>query len=29
MTTNERINCDRYRHFKRDKRSGNYRNPYK
>lgn len=28
MTTNERINCDRYRHFKRDKRSGNYRNPY-
>ncbi|KAI2800575.1 Palmitoyltransferase zdhhc13 [Blomia tropicalis] len=28
MTTNERINCDRYKHFKRNKRTGNYRNPF-
>lgn len=29
MTTNERINADRYRYFKQNKRSGNIHNPYK
>ncbi|KAH9527412.1 Palmitoyltransferase zdhhc13 [Dermatophagoides farinae] len=28
MTTNERINADRYRYFKQNKRSGNIHNPY-